>query len=188
MHSQQHPHQQQSNTEQSEADQVYTGFAPQSTGLPASQGTASGQGLFPDQSMPHAPSPSTHEGFPSAPMQPGGYPKQSQANYTSTEGLYPSQTPQGAYPYPPGSSVPSDSHPQSYQSMLDSMPSAQGAGSNIDGPVHYPTIQGGTTSSEGEQPAHAAVHYLAQALNGGATAWPLSQTYAAFRRMHDKLY
>ena len=78
---------------------------------------------------------------------------------------YPDQHPhnapmggQGGSPLPPGQSAPSDSNAMSYQSMLDSMPSAHGAGSNAEGPIGYPDIQGGVPSGQNTNatPGHVA--------------------------------
>ena len=74
----------------------------------------------------------------------------------------PSQAPRKPSPSAPGYGVPSDQNPQSYQSMLDSLPSTHGAGYS-DGPVHYPNIQNGMPTNVQGQNSAAASGYLAQA-------------------------
>ena len=85
------------------------------------------------------------------------------------QGVYPEQHlhnipmgSQGASLYPPGQAPPSDSNPMSYQSMLDSMPSAQGSGSNVGGPIRYPEIQGGVPSERVGQNVNPAPGHVGQ--------------------------
>lgn len=85
-----------------------------------------------------------------------------QADYPSKSGTYPARSPpQG----PPGSAVPSDSNPTTYQTMLDSLPpSGDASQRSAYNPVQYPNIESGgaagqyPNSSLGVAPMSAGAH------------------------------
>lgn len=75
-----------------------------------------------------------------------------QATYPIQSGTYSAGNPLPSQQGPPGSVVPSDSNPMTYQTMLDSLPSsgnAAGQGSAYN-PVQYPKIK--TDGREGQYP------------------------------------
>lgn len=129
---------------------------PLSAGLPNLQqqqspsDASSGEGYtgFAPQS-----SESTYATQPSSGMPSG------QATNINQSGTYPTGSPQPSHQGPPGSGVPSDSNPMTYQAMLDSQPSSsnaagQGSAPNSGqgsaySPVQYPNIEAGGSAGQG---------------------------------------
>ena len=88
-----------------------------------------------------------------------------QADYPSKSGTYPTNKAPVGYSGPPGSAIPSDSNPMSYQTMLDSLPVSSNAGQgSAYNPVQYPNIEsGGATgqypnTSSGVAPTSPGIH------------------------------
>lgn len=85
---------------------------------------------------------------------------------TNQGGTYPTGSPQPGHQGPPGSGIPSDSNPMTYQAMLDSLPSSgndagQGPAQNSGQgsaytPVQYPNIEAGGPAGQGPNPSPGA--------------------------------
>lgn len=113
---------------------------------------------------------STYSTQPSSGMPSG------QATYPSQSETYPTGNPPPSHQGLPGSAVPSDSNPMTYQTMLDSLPSsgnAAGQGSAYT-PVPYPHIESGGTAGQYPHPSPgvAPTSMGAQPGTGHSSLWP----------------
>ena len=116
------------------------------------------------------------------PTQPSSGMPSGQSTFPSQSGTYPAGNPLPTHQGLPGSAVPSDSNPMTYQTMLDSLPSSgndagQGSASN---PVQYPKIETGGMAEQHPHPSPgvAPTSMGAQPGTGCSPLWPHLQRWA----------